>query len=153
VPEKPVPLLRLVLYTLIVGVCGTVACREFYYALACESTTATVVAIGWTKNARPGSRSSSGFWGQYEYFDTLGERHIGRAVSFTYTLDGTICPTTVPGDILAVQFFRHVPQISRVTPSATGGVCFAAVALLAGFVFAAELVVRWRRRLRARRIT
>jgi hypothetical protein len=146
VPEKPLPLVRLSVYLLIAGTCGTVTCREVYYALACESTTATVVAIGRTKNAGPGSQSNSGFWGQYEYFDTQGERRLGRAVSFTYTLDGTISPTNVPGDVLAVQFFGHAPQTSRVTPSPIGGICFAAIALLAGVVFVAELVVRWRRR-------
>jgi hypothetical protein len=91
-------------------------------------------------------------WGQFEYVDTQGERHLGRADSFSFTLDGTITPTTGRGDVLDVQFFRHAPQISRVTPSPIGGICFAAVAFLAGFVFVAELVVRWQRRIRACRV-
>jgi hypothetical protein len=150
VPERPLPLLRLALYLLIVGVCGAVACRELYYALACESTTAAVVAIG--KTGGKGSRTS-GFWAQYEYLDDQGERHLGRAESFNFALDGTISPTVGPGDILDIQFLRHAPQTSRVTPSPIGGICFAAVAFLAGFVFAAELVVPWQRRRRRRRLT
>jgi formylglycine-generating enzyme required for sulfatase activity len=147
VPQKPLPLIRLAIYLLIVGVCGAVACRELYYALACESTTATVIAVG--KTGRPGSRTS-GFWAQYEYFDDPGERHLGRAESFNFSLDATISPTVFPGDTLDIQFLRHAPQTSRITPSVIGGICFAAVAFLAGFVFAAELVVPWQRRRRAR---
>src|SRR5882724_1344844 len=78
VPPKPLPLLRLTIYLLLVGGCGAVACRELYYALAGESTNATVVAMG--KTGRPGSRTG-GFWAQYEYFDTQGEPHLGRAES------------------------------------------------------------------------
>src|SRR5882762_4110763 len=103
VPEKPVPLLRLTIYLLIVGVCGAVACRELYYGLACESTNATVVAIG--KADRPGSQTS-GFWAQYEYFEDQGARHPGRAESFNFSLDATISPTVFPGDILDSQFLR-----------------------------------------------
>jgi len=138
--------LRLTIYLLIVGVCGAVACRELYYALACESTSATVVAIG--KTGRPGGRTS-GFWAQYEYFDDQGDRYLGRAESFHFALDGTISPTVAPGDIFDIQFLRHAPQTSRITPSVIGGICFAAVAFLAGFVFAAELVVPWQQRERS----
>src|SRR4051794_16989042 len=89
------PLLRLALYLLILGGCGAVAGYELYYAVAANSTTATVLAVS---NPAPGQRALR-YAAQYEYFDQLQQRHVARAEG--------VPPTTNLGDEIDVQYLRH----------------------------------------------
>jgi len=141
--RKPLSLGRLILYVIIFAVCGAAAAREVYYALAGDITTGTVTWFG--KNTRFASRSST-YWAEYEYFDSQGTRHTGRASTFTLSLDAAIPATTHVGDAVEVQYLRHSPESSRLVPSPAGGLCFGFMALLAAVAFIAELAVRRRRR-------
>jgi hypothetical protein len=141
--RKPLPLLRLAIYVIGIVVCGSVAGRETFYALAGVTTTGTIVTVG--RYVSKGSGRTSGFWGEYEYFDADNVRHVGRADSFSFLPNGVVSPTAHPGDAVDIQFLRHAPQMSRLVPSPLGGLCFGSVALLAAVVFVAEIVVRRRR--------
>jgi hypothetical protein len=141
-PRGRLPLWRLAIYVVIFAACGYVAGRELFYALASTTTTGTVIALG--KTGQPGSRFSR-FWADYEYSDAQDDRHVGRAFSFTYSLDASIPSTTHVGDAVEVQYLRHFPESSRLRTSLAGGLCFGFMALFAATVFSAELVLRRRR--------
>ena len=129
---RRLPLLRLLVYLLILGACGAVAMWELYYALCSSTTTGTVIAVGRTSRSR-----SAAYWADYEYFDADQARHVGRA---------TVHPTTNPFDLVEVQYLRHAPETSRLPPSAAAGLCYGSVALLAIAVFVGEIVTRRRRK-------
>ena len=133
--NAPLPLWRLAAYVVILGVCGVLASRELYYAIAAERSTATVVMMG-----QAGRGRAVRYWADYEYFDARQVRHVGRADS--------VHPATNPGDEIAVQYLRSTPEVSRVAPSPVMGLSFGAVALLAAVVLGAEVVTWWRRRRR-----
>jgi hypothetical protein len=144
--RKPLPWLRLAIYAIGMAVCGGVVTREVYYALACTTTTGTIIAVG--QNVRKDGRRSSSFWGEYEYFDADNVRHVGKAQSLTLLPSGNVDATTQPGEGVAVQYFPHAPERSRLVPTPLGCMCYGAVALLAVGVFVGELAVRSRRRRR-----
>jgi hypothetical protein len=129
---RRLPVLRLAGYVLVCGLCGAVASHEVYYALASNTTTATVLALGATPNAGRSAR----YWVEYAYFDTQRARHVGRAEG--------VYPSMRPGDGIGVEYLRHAPQTSRLTPSPALGLGYGAAALLAALLFAAEIVT-WRR--------
>src|SRR5438094_1011430 len=118
------PLWRLAAYVLIVGVCGTVAARELYYGVAAQRTTATIVMMG-----QAGRGRAVRYWADYEYFDGQQARHTNRADS--------VHPATNPGDAIEIQYLRSAPEVSRLAPSPAMGLCFGAVALVAGVVLGA----------------
>ena len=135
--EKRLPWVRLVIYLIIVGICGAVAAYELFYALAGDTTTATILAVGRTSPMR----RTSTYWAEYEFFDADQVRHVGRS-DFVH-------PTTKPFDLVEVQYLRHAPEMSRLAPSAAGGLCYGSVALLAVIVFVAEIVTRRRQQVRS----
>jgi hypothetical protein len=135
---QPLSLLRLVLrlaaYLAIFGVCGAVTAYELYYAVFGVTTTATIIMFG----KRGFAQRTTSYWADYEYVDTHGNVHVARA--------DPVHPATQVGEEVEVQYLRHAPDISRLSPGPVKGLCFGAVALLAAVVFVAELVVRWRQR-------
>ena len=131
---KTLPWLRLVLYVVIFGVCGGVAGYEWYCAAVGEITSGTVLRVITSKVPM---RGNTRYWAEYEYFDVLNGRHIGKA---------RVVPATNPGDVVDVQYNRFFPEQSRLAPSPAAGICFGSVAALALVVFVGEFVVRFRRR-------
>ena len=146
---KRLPLLRLVLYVLILAGCGGVVGHELYYAIRSTSTTGTILVVGAPRSRLVGPPRNR-IWADYEYFDSNQERHVGRAYAATFELAGTIPATAAPGDAVDVQYLAHDPKTSRLRPSPAGGICFGAVAALALAAFVGELAVRYRRRRRSR---
>ena len=130
---RPLPWLRLFLYVVIFGVCGGVATYEGYCAAVGEITTGTVLRV---ITSRSVGRRNTQYWAEYEYFDALNGRHIGKA---------RVVPATNPGDVVEVQYNRFFPEQSRLAPSPAAGICFGSVAALALVVFVGEFVVRFRR--------
>ena len=134
-PRGALPILRLAVYVVIFGACGAVAAHEAYYWLAGTRTTAPVVAVSKTGPTTHALRYAA----DYEFLDLGQVRHTGHT-------DNAL-PTTNFGDEIEVQYLRHDPRTSRLAPSPAAGLCYGAVALLAGITFVAEWVVRRRRRL------
>ena len=130
--KERLPMLRLVIYLIILGVCGFVTLRELFYALGGDTTTATVRSVSKTS----ASRRTATFVAEYEYTDAGNNRHVGKA---------NVHPTTRPFDVIEIQYLLHAPQISRPAPSPAGGLCFGTVALLALAAFLGEIAVRRRR--------
>lgn len=128
--QKPLPLIRLAVYVLIVVGCGAVLAREVYYALGCDSALGTVRSIGTTRT----SGRSAVYHANYDYLDAHEALHTGRAEY--------VFPNLEPGTRVRVQYFRHAPAVSRLAPSPVWALSFASIALLAIVVFAAEIVTR-----------
>jgi hypothetical protein len=133
---RTLPLVRLAIYVVVFVGCGAVVVREVYFAIRCTTTTATVRSVGSSTVTRGGRAGY--FFADYDYLDAEGIRHSGRA--------NLVPAVTRAGDQVEVQYFPYSPASSRLTPSPVWGLSFAAIALLAAAVLAAEIGVRWRRR-------
>src|SRR5437763_65541 len=101
--RKPLPVLRLVVYLLILAGCGALACHELFYWVFANNTEATVVMVGKTA----GRPRSVRYWADFEYFDAQGNQHTGRF--------DNVHPATYPGDPIEIQYLRHAPEKYRPT--------------------------------------
>ena len=129
-PRRP-PFVRMLIYLVIVGICGGVAAWELGWWLGSNTTSATVLSV-----SRP-TRRSTFLRAEYEYLDEDQVRHLGTAY---------VHPTTNPLDPIEIQYLRLAPDSSRLTSSPAAGLCYGSVALLAAVVFVGEIVTRRRRR-------
>ncbi len=132
--DKPMPVLRLGVYLLILAVCGGVAAHELYYWLGGNIATGTILKVGKVTRLQRTFR----FWADYEYFDHAHVRHVGRAEN--------VAPVTRAGEQIVVQYLRHAPATSRPAASPAVAAWFGAVAGLAAITFVAEILIRRRRR-------